>query len=250
MAPFPFSSRTAGAVVTALAQAKRHSELGTLFMSLEVAEWDPGEEFNKERRVQGVLKGLQAAGGETAAGAGLELAYVAAHAGAPRDGPRPRPAAEWRQPLIKALAADGWTVTPWSEDNCAYQATKAAVELLGGDPAMIATVAGSLGTALTLVPATAPLGAGLLAVASVASAYAAGEEAGNGEELQAAIDALGSVLGGSATAERLLKELAQLAPALAGESAVEQREALVKLLDEAGAFDLAASVANTLCPLE
>jgi RHS repeat-associated protein len=150
------------------------------------------------------------------------------------------------------LSPDEWlgNVTPWSEDNCAYQATKAAVELLGGDPAMIATVAGSLGTALTLVPATAPLGAGLLAVSSVASAYAAGEEAGNGEELQAAIDALGSVLGGSATAERFLKELAQLAPTLAGESAVEQREALIKLLDEAGALDLAASVANTLCPLE
>lgn len=146
------------------------------------------------------------------------------------------------------LAPSEWLgdVTPWSEDNCAYQATKSIIDALGGDAATIASVT------LVAAAATAPvplLSAGLLAVSSAASAYAAGEDAGKGEELQAALDGLGAVLGGTANAERFLNELAKLAPTLAGASEAARREALAKLLDEMGYIDLAATLANQLCPI-
>jgi hypothetical protein len=60
---------------------------------------------------------------------------------------------------------------------------------------------------------------------------------------------LGAVLGGTASAERFLNELAKLAPTLSGESEVARRQALAKLLDEMGYLDLAASLANELCPI-
>lgn len=149
------------------------------------------------------------------------------------------------------LSPDEWLgdVTPWSEDNCAYQGAKAAIELLGGDAATIATVTGAAAAALTLVPPAAPLAAALAAVSSAASAYAAGQDAGNGDALQAALDGLSSVLGGEAAAERLLGKLDALAPTLEGESAAQQRAKLAETLDELGYQALAASIANYLCPL-
>jgi RHS repeat-associated protein len=146
------------------------------------------------------------------------------------------------------ISPDEWLgdVTPWSEDNCAYQATKSIIDALGGDAATIASVTLVAAGLAAPVP---PLAAGLLAVSSAASAYAAGEDAGKGEELQAALDGLGAVLGGTASAERFLNELAKLAPTLAGESEVARREAMAKLLDEMGYGDLAATIANTLCPI-
>ncbi len=140
-------------------------------------------------------------------------------------------------------------VTPWSEDNCAYQGAKAAIELLGGDAATIATVTGAAAAALALVPPAAPLAAALAAVSSAASAYAAGQDAGNGNALQAALDGLSSVLGGEAAAERLVGKLDALAPTLEGESAAQQRAKLAETLDELGYQALAASIANYLCPL-
>jgi RHS repeat-associated protein len=149
------------------------------------------------------------------------------------------------------LSPDEWgeDINIFSEENCAYQATKSLINALGGDAETIAQVTGVASLALAFIPPAAPLAAALAAVSSAASAYAAGEAAGDGNTLQAAIDGLGSVLGGTAAAERLVAELDKLAPTLAGESAAEQREALADLLDELGYLDLATSIANTLCPI-
>ncbi|MBW8059853.1 MAG: hypothetical protein FVQ78_05860 [Solirubrobacterales bacterium] len=106
--PFPLSPQTIGALIKALAEGNTHSELGTLFMSLGVEQWDQeGERINKEKRVHGVLKGLRAADDEPAAKAALALARSAVVAGTPRDGAWRRSAAPWWQPLLDALAADG-----------------------------------------------------------------------------------------------------------------------------------------------
>lgn len=106
---FPLSPQTVGALITALADGNSHTQLGTLFMSVGVDRWDPGEEkgINKEKRVQGVLKGLREADDEASAKAALELARRTAVAGAPSDGLWGASPASWWQPLLDALAADG-----------------------------------------------------------------------------------------------------------------------------------------------
>jgi hypothetical protein len=105
---FPFSPQTVGALITALAEGNSHSQLGTLFMSLGVDQWDQdGERINKEKRVQGVLKGLREADDETSAKAALELARRAAVSGAGGDGLWGSSPSPWWQPLIDALGADG-----------------------------------------------------------------------------------------------------------------------------------------------
>jgi RHS repeat-associated protein len=140
-------------------------------------------------------------------------------------------------------------ISPGEWLDCPYQAVKSAIDLFGGDAETIAQATGVVSLALAFIPPAAPLAAALAAVSSAASAYAAGEAAGDGNTLQAAIDGLGSLLGGTAVAERLVAQLDKLAPTLAGESAAEQREALADLLDELGYLDLATSIANTLCPI-
>lgn len=143
----------------------------------------------------------------------------------------------------------GEDINPFSEENCAYQATKSLIDALGGDAATIAQATGAASFVLSFIPPAAPLAVALAAVSSAASAYAAGQDAGDGEALQAAIDGLGSLLGGTAAGERLVAQLTKLEPTLAGESAAEQRRAVADLLDELGYLDLLAGKANELCPL-
>ena len=140
------------------------------------------------------------------------------------------------------------SINPFSEENCAYQAAKEAIEFFGGHAADIAAVTGIAAVALSFTPA-APLAAALGAISSAASAYAAGEEAAKGEALAAALDGLGAVLGGTAAAERFLSALESLAPTLGGKSAADQASALADLLDKLGYTTLAASIlnSNALC---
>jgi hypothetical protein len=106
---FPLSPPSIGALIKALAEGNTHTELGTLFMSLGIAQWDrEGDGINKEKRVQGILKGLQAAHSEAASKAAMELARHALVEGAGGSGPWDSPPARWCQPLIHALAADGF----------------------------------------------------------------------------------------------------------------------------------------------
>jgi hypothetical protein len=107
--PFSLSPQTTGALIKALAEGNSHSQLGTLFMTLGVEQWDQeGDRINKEKRAQGVLKGLRAADDEPSAKAALALAQSVAVAGAPSDGVWGGAAASWWQPLLDALAADGF----------------------------------------------------------------------------------------------------------------------------------------------
>jgi len=138
------------------------------------------------------------------------------------------------------------SVNPFSEENCAYQAAKAAVELFGGNAGLLAGVTMTAAAILAPTP-FAPLAAALSAVSAAASAYAAGQDAANGNTLQAAIDGLASVLGGTAAAERLLTELESISPSLAGESSAQQSQALADLLDRLGYRAEAASILNSLC---
>jgi hypothetical protein len=106
---FPLSPPSIGALIKALAEGNTHTELGTLFMSLGIAQWDQeGDGINKERRVQGVLKGLQATQSDAASKAAMKLARHALVEGAGGSGLWDSPPAPWWQPLIDALAADGF----------------------------------------------------------------------------------------------------------------------------------------------
>src|SRR6185437_16188047 len=136
------------------------------------------------------------------------------------------------------------SINPFSSENCAYQATKAIVNTLGGNASTIATAAGVAAFALYFTPA-APLAVALTAVSSAASAYAAGQEAAHGDTLAAALDGLGGVLGGTAAGERVLASLENLVPTLAGDSVVQETRALAEMLDRLGYASLAASILNS-----
>jgi hypothetical protein len=138
------------------------------------------------------------------------------------------------------------SVNPFSSENCAYQAVNSIVNIFNGDAGALAAVTMIASVALDATP-LAPVGIALGALSAAASAYAAGEDAGKGEALQAALDGLSSVLGGAAAAERLLGELESLAPTLAGESLPEQRRALADLLDKMGYGAEATALLHELC---
>jgi RHS repeat-associated protein len=129
---------------------------------------------------------------------------------------------------------------PFSEENCAYQATKAVADLLGEHLVAVATVSAIAATVLsggTLGPALGLFSAAL-------SAYQAGEDAGNGDNLQAAFDGLASLFGGTAATLDFLNALEALGPKLAGESAAQQAEDLSGLLTRIGDGALVASLVN------
>jgi hypothetical protein len=86
------------------------------------------------------------------------------------------------------------------------------------------------------------LAAAFGAVSAAASAYAAGENAAEGKNLQAAIDALGAALGGEAGALKVLDKLEAEAPELAGLSSADQTRKLAEILDELGYYDLASGL--------
>lgn len=109
---FPLGTQTLGALVKALAQSNTHTELGTLFFSLGVGSLDPGKQVNKETRAHTVLLELQQADDDASPKAALALARQAAQEGAPKGGLWGHSAAEWWQPLLDALAADGWEFDP------------------------------------------------------------------------------------------------------------------------------------------
>jgi hypothetical protein len=148
------------------------------------------------------------------------------------------------------------SINPFSEENCAYQGTKAIVEAVGGDAAAISTAAGvaagvlgSLAVAVpAIAPVAAPLAGALAVVSSAAGAYASGQEAARGETLAAALDALGGVLGGTAAAERFLSDLESQVPDLVSEGVAERTRALAEILDRLGYGTLAASILNSLVP--
>jgi len=129
---------------------------------------------------------------------------------------------------------------PFSEENCAYQATKAVADLLGNNLTAVATVSAIAATVLsggTLGPALGLFSAAL-------SAYQAGEDAGNGNNLQAAFDGLASLFGGTAATLDFLNALEALGPKLAGESAAQQAADLSGLLTRIGDGALVASIVN------
>ena len=125
------------------------------------------------------------------------------------------------------------------------------MDFVGGNAATIAAVTGFAAGVLALTPA-APLGVALAAVSSAASAYAAGQEAAQGDTVGAALDGLGSVLGGTAAAEHLISALDSWAAKAggAGASALKDSAAaeksLAETLDKTGYPGLAASILRSL----
>jgi RHS repeat-associated protein len=136
------------------------------------------------------------------------------------------------------------SINPFSEENCAYQGTKAFVEAAGANASTISEVTAA--AAAILAPVAPPLALALAGVSAASGAYASGQEAGNGEYLAAALDGLGSLLGGTAAAERVVGELESLIPKLGGESAADETRALAEALDRLGYGTLAASILNSL----
>jgi RHS repeat-associated protein len=111
----------------------------------------------------------------------------------------------------------------------------------------ISALTGTLAIAAASTGVGAPLGAALAAVSAATGAYAAGQEASEGKYLQAALDGLASVLGGSAKAEQLLG-------ALAAEhdfsNTAESARSLAQTLDKIGDTALASSILNALAEHE
>jgi RHS repeat-associated protein len=138
------------------------------------------------------------------------------------------------------------SINPLSEENCAYQGTKAVVEAIGANAGTISQVTAIAAGTLALVPGAQPLAAALVAVSAASGAYVAGQEAANGDALAAALDGLGSVLGGTAAAERVLASLESLAPKLGGETAAEATKTLAETLNNLGYGALATSILNSL----
>jgi RHS repeat-associated protein len=136
------------------------------------------------------------------------------------------------------------SINPFSPENCAYQGTKALVEALGGDAAAISQATGAASLVFTFV--YPPLGIALGAISTAAGAYASGQEAGNGEDFAAALDALGAVVGGTAAAERFLGVLEQWSAEYGAQTDAAATKALADMLDKAGYGTFAAGVIGWL----
>lgn len=102
---FPFSSSTLGHLVQAIVQGQTEATMGTLFMMAGVDAWEPDSYPNKDTRVQRVVKGLRADGSLPAVDGILELVRLQLVRGKARRFNDPSP---WWQPLVDAVAADGW----------------------------------------------------------------------------------------------------------------------------------------------
>jgi RHS repeat-associated protein len=147
---------------------------------------------------------------------------------------------------VSSVEAVVESINPFSEENCAYQATKAVLSAFPGSASTIATVTGIAAVALSFTPA-APLGVALGAVSAAAAAYAAGEDAARGDVLATALDSLGAVLGGTAAAERVLGGLETLVPKIGEADATKE---IAELLDRLGYTSLAASILDQPATVE
>jgi RHS repeat-associated protein len=136
------------------------------------------------------------------------------------------------------------SINPFSEENCAYQGTKALVETLGANAATISQATGAASFVFTFV--YPPLGVALGAVSAATGAYAAGQEAGKGEEFAAALDGLSSVLGGTAAAERFLSVIEQWSAEYGAHTDAAATKALADMLDKAGYGTFAAGAIGWL----
>lgn len=104
---FPFTTKTIGVLVEAIATGYSQARIGTLLLKAGAEDWAPERWDNKEHRMQLVFKRLRTAEDLDAATAALELARLALEAGAPASaGATTR--IIWWEPLRDALAADGW----------------------------------------------------------------------------------------------------------------------------------------------
>jgi RHS repeat-associated protein len=142
------------------------------------------------------------------------------------------------------------SINPFSPENCAYQAADSLVGFLGGNAEVISQVTGVLAAGLAATGYGAPVAAALVGLSAATGAYAAGQSAGNGQEVSAALDALGAALGSEALAFRLFESIAkngikdvrwlhELGERL--ERARDSRE-VAGILDEAGYGVLASSL--------
>lgn len=104
---FPFTPKTIGALVEAIATGYTHATIGTLLLKAGAEDWAPERWDNKEHRMQLVFKDLRAAEDPDASTAALELARLTLEAGAPASA-RATTRIIWWEPLRDALAADGW----------------------------------------------------------------------------------------------------------------------------------------------
>ena len=152
---------------------------------------------------------------------------------------------------VSSVGAAIESINPFSEENCAYQATKGMVEILGSDAGVIAGATGLAAGILAVTGVGAPLAVALAGVSSAASAYAAGQEAARGDTLGAALDGLSAVLGGAGAAEHLLSALDSWAAeaggaAIALQDSADSERKLAETLDRLGYASLAASILKSV----
>ena len=71
---FPFTSKTIGVLVEAIAMGYTQAKIGTLLLKAGAEDWAPERWDNKEHRMQLAFKSLRTAEDPDAATAALELA--------------------------------------------------------------------------------------------------------------------------------------------------------------------------------
>ena len=104
MMQFPFTSRTIGYLVEAIASGYSQTTMRTLFLKAEVGSWS-AEVGSREAVAQKVLTNLRSADTDLAHSGAFELARLVLVEGKPTAGGDPNSA--WTS-LRDAVAADGW----------------------------------------------------------------------------------------------------------------------------------------------
>jgi RHS repeat-associated protein len=142
------------------------------------------------------------------------------------------------------------SINPFSSENCAYK----LFQTLGGNASAISSITGTLAIVVGATGVGAPFAAALEAVSVAAGAYATAEDVADGKGLDAALDGLGTVLGGEALAYKFLGaveedaalEAKNLADLTAGEREAAQLKGIADALEEAGDYDLADTLLERL----
>lgn len=105
--PFPFSSKTVGLLVEAIAERHTETKMRTLFLKAGVDRWEPQQYKNKEHLAQQVLFTLRHEVSEEAGAEGaLELARLVLASGKAQGWSDV--GASWFESLKNSISADGW----------------------------------------------------------------------------------------------------------------------------------------------
>jgi hypothetical protein len=104
--PFPFSSKTIGALARVIPKCYSDTDIGTLILEAQADPWEPESWSSKQARIQHLLKTMRADSTDESRRAALDVARLVLQHGAPSD--EWSEGAPWFPELRQSLTADGW----------------------------------------------------------------------------------------------------------------------------------------------